>query len=194
MAAGEPVQYPGTCRSVQMDESNKRAGQGDSHVVRFKGDKFGDLSFKDGVHGTFKKKDKEEDFIIMKTDGFPTYHLANVVDDHLMKITHVVRGEEWLISTPKHLALYKAFGWNPPQFAHLGLLAGLDGSKLSKRDASATLEEYQRAHTFPMAMLHWLANLGCSTDPDEPCSRTLEKLSENVSRRLCQSMVKANDL
>lgn len=91
--AGEPTVYPKTCRSVDAAESERRAEAGEKHVVRFKGDAFGILPVRDAVYGPFKKKDAEEDFIILKTDGFPTYHLANVVDDHLMKITHVVRGE-----------------------------------------------------------------------------------------------------
>lgn len=91
--AGKPTIYPGTCRSIDAAESDRRAKAGDSHVVRFKSDKFGRPKLRDAIYGPFQKKDMEEDFILMKTDGFPTYHLANVVDDHLMKITHVIRGE-----------------------------------------------------------------------------------------------------
>lgn len=91
--AGRPTLYPGTCRSVHADESAERAAAGEPHVVRFRGDAFGILGHKDAIYGPFQKKEPEEDFIIFKTDGFPTYHLANVVDDHLMEITHVVRGE-----------------------------------------------------------------------------------------------------
>lgn len=91
--AGKPTVYPGTCRSIDASESDNRAAQGEPHVVRFKGDAFGRPKFRDAIYGSFQKKDPEEDFIVMKTDGFPTYHLANVVDDHLMKITHVIRGE-----------------------------------------------------------------------------------------------------
>lgn len=91
--AGKPTVYPGTCRSIDPAESDRRAKAGESHVVRFKSDKFGRPKLRDAIYGPFQKKDMEEDFILMKTDGFPTYHLANVVDDHLMKITHVIRGE-----------------------------------------------------------------------------------------------------
>lgn len=85
--------YPGTCRNVSEAESERRARDGVPHVVRFKGDAFGRPKFRDAIYGSFQKKDPEEDFVLLKTDGFPTYHLANVVDDHLMKITHVIRGE-----------------------------------------------------------------------------------------------------
>lgn len=91
--AGEPTVYPKTCRSIPEEESAERARRGEGHVVRFKGDAFGVLKVQDAVYGRFEKKDPEEDFIIIKTDGYPTYHFANVVDDHLMKITHVIRGE-----------------------------------------------------------------------------------------------------
>lgn len=97
--AGKPTIYSGACRSVHTDESSNRAASGESHVVRFKGDAFGNLGMRDAIYGQFQKKDKEEDFIIMKTDGYPTYHLANVVDDHLMDITHVIRGEVGLVTT-----------------------------------------------------------------------------------------------
>lgn len=93
LAAGEvATAYPKTCRSIDAAESQRRAAS-EEHVVRFKGDAFGNLPMRDAVYGFFQKKDAEEDFIIVKSDGFPTYHLANVVDDHLMKITHVIRGE-----------------------------------------------------------------------------------------------------
>ncbi|PNY26718.1 glutamate-tRNA ligase, mitochondrial [Tolypocladium capitatum] len=196
--AGKPTVYPGTCRSVDPSESDARAAQGEPHVVRFKGDAFGRPKFRDAIYGSFQKKDPEEDFIVMKTDGFPTYHLANVVDDHLMRITHVIRGEarlhlaftgrevsdcfqEWLISTPKHLALYQAFGWEPPTFAHLGLLVHSDGTKLSKRNDSVNISKYQDQGVFPMALLAWLANLGSSFKSDAKTPRTVDDVADAVS-------------
>lgn len=92
-AAGQSPVYTGTCRSVNDEQSVQRANSGEAHVIRFRGDAFGNLGFKDAIYGPFQKKENEEDFIIIKTDGFPTYHFANVVDDHLMQITHVIRGE-----------------------------------------------------------------------------------------------------
>lgn len=106
--------------------------------------------FDDIVYGrlNFERANAEGDPIIIKSDGYPTYHFANVVDDHLMNITHVLRGVEWQISTPKHLQLYRAFGWTPPQYAHLPLLLNHDGSKLSKRQNNANIEYYRWAENF----------------------------------------------
>ncbi|KAL6890829.1 hypothetical protein GGI43DRAFT_207943 [Trichoderma evansii] len=190
--AGKPTIYPGTCRSIDTAESDRRAKAGESHVVRFKSDKFGRPKLRDAIYGPFQKKDMEEDFILMKTDGFPTYHLANVVDDHLMKITHVIRGEEWLISTPKHVALYEAFGWQAPIFAHLGLLVDIDGSKLSKRNDSVNISKYQNEGTFPMALLAWLANLGSSFKRDVQPPRTVEDVANALTFKFTRGGIKLN--
>ena len=179
--AGKPTIYNGTCRSIDASESSQRAASGETHVVRFKGDTFGQPKLRDAIYGHFQKKDTEEDFIILKSDGFPTYHLANVVDDHLMEVTHVIRGEEWLISAPKHVALYQAFGWQPPTFAHLGLLVNHDGSKLSKRNDDVNLSKYKEGKAFPMALLAWLANLGSSFKSGAKAPRSVEDVAEAVS-------------
>ncbi|RBA20333.1 glutamyl-tRNA synthetase, partial [Fusarium proliferatum] len=177
--AGKSTAYPGTCRTLPRSESDERAARGEAHIVRLDSTRFGTPKFKDAIYGPFQKKEPEEDFVLMKRDGYPTYHLANVVDDHLMKITHVIRGEEWLISTPKHLALYEAFGWEPPTFAHLGLLVSNNGSKLSKRDSSVDLSTYMDQNVFPMALQAWLANLGASMKRDAKTPRTLSDVAEN---------------
>lgn len=190
--AGMPTVYPGTCRSIDAFESTRRAAQGELHVVRFKGDSFGRLKLRDTIYGPFQKRDAEDDFILLKTDGFPTYHLANIVDDHLMKITHVIRGEEWLISTPKHLALYQAFGWEPPTFAHLGLLVNPDGSKLSKRDDSTNISKYRDEGTFPMALLSWLANLGSSFKSDTKMPRTVQNVADALTFKFTRGGIKLN--
>ena len=93
---------------------------------------------------------------LLKSDGFPTYHLANVVDDHLMDITHVIRGDEWISSTPKHILLYEAFGWEPPQFFHMPLLLGMDGKKLSKRRNPTSIFYYRDCGYLPEALLNFL--------------------------------------
>ncbi|CAM1510008.1 Fc.00g003430.m01.CDS01 [Cosmosporella sp. VM-42] len=190
--AGLPTGYPGTCRSLPSEESDKRAAAGEPHVVRLNSGKFGRPTFQDAIYGPFQKKQDEEDFVLMKTDGYPTYHLANVVDDHLMKITHVVRGEEWLISTPKHIALYEAFGWKPPTFAHLGLLVDNDGSKLSKRNASVDLSTYRQQNTFPLALQAWLANLGSSFRTKVPTARTLKEVADNLTFKFTRGGIKLN--
>ncbi|CAG9942064.1 unnamed protein product [Clonostachys rosea f. rosea IK726] len=196
--AGKPTVYPGTCRSVSESDSQQRADAGESHIVRFKGDAFGNVSVRDAIYGPFQKKDVEEDFVLLKTDGFPTYHLANVVDDHLMKITHVIRGEEWLISTPKHVSLYKAFGWEPPTFAHLGLLINDDGTKLSKRNDSANISTYRDQGFSQIPLKIWLAGLGSSfsfdlTKPSLKGSqfpRTLKEIAEALSYKFTKGGIK----
>ncbi|KAM0283381.1 hypothetical protein ACHAQH_002504 [Verticillium albo-atrum] len=159
---GSLVNYPGTCRSVPPDQAARRAANGESHVVRFRSE--GRPSFTDVVYGRYQKNEDESDFILMKTDGYPTYHFANVVDDHLMEITHVIRGVEWLISTPKHIALYDAFNWTPPTFAHAGLLCGPNGEKLSKRNRTIDIDigAYRDQGILPSALNNWLALLGWS--------------------------------
>ncbi|KAM5353929.1 hypothetical protein ACJ41O_000579 [Fusarium nematophilum] len=190
--AGKPTAYPGTCRSLPRDESDRRATSGEPHVVRLDSGRFGTPRFKDAIYGPFQKKEPEEDFVLMKTDGYPTYHLANVVDDHLMKITHVIRGEEWLISTPKHMALYEAFGWKPPTFAHLGLLTSNDGSKLSKRNDSVNLSTYMNQKIFPMALQAWLANLGASFKKGAGVPRFLEDVAEALTFKFTRGGIKLN--
>ncbi|KAG6018059.1 hypothetical protein E4U54_005966 [Claviceps lovelessii] len=191
--AGQSTAYPGTCRSVDAAESDMRANRGDAHVVRFRGDAFGRPILHDAIYGLFQKKEPEEDFVLLKSDGFPTYHLANVVDDHLMKITHVIRGEEWLISTPKHLALYQAFGWDPPTFAHLGLLVNPDGSKMSKRNDSVDLSTYREKGIFPMALLSWLANLGSSFKSGiKAHPLTISDLAKALSFKFTRGGIKLN--
>ncbi|KAF7537538.1 hypothetical protein G7Z17_g12832 [Cylindrodendrum hubeiense] len=190
--AGKPTAYPGTCRSLHRADSDSRAAAGEPHVVRLDSGRFGTPKFKDAIYGPFQKKEPEEDFVLMKTDGYPTYHLANVVDDHLMKITHVIRGEEWLISTPKHLALYEAFGWEAPTFSHLGLLVNNDGSKLSKRHDSVNLSTYQDQNIFPMALQAWLANLGASFKRGHDTPRFLDDVSEALTFKFTRGGIKLN--
>ncbi|KAK4146146.1 putative mitochondrial glutamyl-tRNA synthetase [Dichotomopilus funicola] len=161
-AAGQPTLYPGTCSHIPLEESDDRAHNGQPFAIRFRSAEE-PVSLKDAVYKHFRKADPEDDFVIMKRDGFPTYHFANVVDDHEMYITHVIRGAEWLVSTPKHVELYNAFGWRPPVFAHLPLLVDSNRQKLSKRDNSASMEYYQKGHILPAALLNFAALLGWSS-------------------------------
>lgn len=105
-----------------------------------------------------------DDFILLKSDGYPTYHLANVVDDHFMKISHVLRADEWLASTPRHCLLYQALSWDPPQFVHLPMILGSDRAKLSKRHGATATTEYKKQGYLPQAMVNFLALLGWSLD------------------------------
>ena len=136
----------------------------DEGAIRFKTTKIGKTSWTDLVESkliTFPNN-TQEDFVIIKSDGYPTYNFANVVDDHLMEITHVIRGNEFISSTPKHLMLYKAFNWTPPQFAHLPVLVGEDRSKLSKRHGAKGALEFKKEGFLKESLINFLALLGWS--------------------------------
>ncbi|MCX6780473.1 MAG: glutamate--tRNA ligase [Candidatus Magasanikbacteria bacterium] len=156
-----PTGYDRHCRDLGSDEVKSKMDAGETHVLRMKMPTEGTTVFQDLVHGevTFKNE-LVDDQVILKTDGFPTYHLAMVVDDHLMEFTHVIRGEEWLSSTPKHIQLFKYFGWEVPQIAHLPLLLNADKSKLSKRQGDVAVEDYAKKGYLPEAMINFVAFLG----------------------------------
>jgi len=161
----EPPRYDRRCRNLNEAERAEEAAKGAAPVVRFKTPLSGRTEFDDVVRGrvTFEN-DTLDDFVLLKSDGFPTYHLANVVDDHLMEITHVLRADEWLPSTPRHLLLYDALGYAPPQFVHLPMILGSDRAKLSKRHGAVSLLEYKRQGYLPEAMFNFLGLLGWSLD------------------------------
>lgn len=154
--------YDGRCRHLTEEEVARRKRAGQKFVVRYKNAP-GELDLPpDMIFGTHQPTAVigPDDFVLLKSDGWPTYHLASVVDDHLMEITHVLRGEEWLPSIPKHHKLYRAFGWAPPQFAHLPLLCNPDGTKLSKRRGDTFVQHYQKQGYEPEALLNFLALMG----------------------------------
>jgi len=159
--------YDRHCRTLARDESDRRAAAGEAHVVRLKVPTEGTCIMRDLLRGEVRKEWSEiDDQVLLKSDGFPTYHLANVVDDWLMRITHVIRGEEWLASLPKHLLLYKAFSWDPPVFCHLPLLRNPDKSKLSKRKNPTSINYYRRAGFLPEALRNYLAMMSWSMPGD----------------------------
>ncbi|RAL14905.1 glutamate--tRNA ligase MSE1 [Aspergillus homomorphus CBS 101889] len=171
--AGLAPGYDRKCAGLSAEESAERASRGQEHVVRLKVKVEGYPMYHDFVYGktgrkwTPNKLDLIDriyaDPILLKSDGYPTYHLANVVDDHLMKITHVIRGTEWMPSTPLHVALYDAFKWTPPQFGHVPLLVEPSGQKLSKRNADIDLAFFKdRQGVFPSTLLNFAALLGWS--------------------------------
>ena len=164
---GLPPMYDGHCRDLSLQQiSDKKLKE--SYVVRFRMPKTGQTKLKDLIRGEVAFDNKLlDDPIILKSDGFPTYHLANVIDDHEMKISHVIRGEEWLPSTPKHLLLYQAFGWPEPQFAHLPLLLNPDKSKLSKRQGDVAVEDYLEKGYLPEALLNFVLLLGWNPKTDQ---------------------------
>ncbi|MFP4547427.1 MAG: glutamate--tRNA ligase [Fidelibacterota bacterium] len=160
--------YDGHCRILSKEKVNKKIAAGEPYVVRQKVPAGREVVFYDIVRGKVTFASKEiDDQVLLKSDGFPTYHLANVVDDHYMKISHVVRGEEWLISTPKHILLYESFGWKPPKFAHLSLLLNSDKSKLSKRQGDVSVEDYREKGYLREALINFLALLGWNPGNDE---------------------------
>jgi glutamyl-tRNA synthetase len=160
-----PPRYDGRCRSLTQDEVAQRLASGESSVVRFKTPPDGETTFNDQIRGpvTFANATLN-DYVLLKSDGYPTYHLANVVDDHDMRITHVMRADEWISSTPLHVMLYAALGWTPPLFAHLPMILGPDKSKLSKRHGATTVIEYRTEGYLPEALFNFLALLGWSLD------------------------------
>jgi glutamyl-tRNA synthetase len=172
-----PPRYDGRCLSIPLAESAERA-QREPFVVRLRVPDIGIAVVNDLRRGRVEFEWSAVDMqVLMKSDGMPTYHLANVVDDHLMGITHVMRGEEWLSSAPKHLLLYEYFGWEPPQIAHLPLLRNPDKSKLSKRKNPTSILFYQRMGYLPEALLNFLGILmGSASDGEELLS--LEQLIE----------------
>ena len=173
--------YDRRYRELDRAEVRTRLDAGQSHVVRLKMPLDGDTTFVDGLRGEISIANTQlDDQILLKSDGFPTYHLANVVDDHLMEITHVIRAEEWIPSTPKHVQLYRAFGWELPTFIHLGLLRNQDKSKISKRKNPVSLEYYRAEGYLPAAMVNFLGRMGFSL-PDDREKFTFEEMLAEFS-------------
>lgn len=173
--------YDGFCRNISLEEAQSRIEKGEMHVVRMKMPREGVTLCEDMIRGTVEFQNAlVDDQVIVKSDGFPTYHLAAVVDDHDMEITHVIRGEEWLSSTPKHITLYRLFGWEPPQFAHLPLLVNVERQKLSKRHGDVAVEDFRAKGYLPEAMINFVAFLGWNPG-DEREIFSLEELVQEFS-------------
>lgn len=153
--------YDNRCRYLDKNEAKEMLKKQSTYCIRFKlssePEPFRDMIYGDVLHDISKT---EGDPIIVKSDGYPTYHFANVVDDHLMEISHVLRGVEWQVSTPKHIMLYKAFGWDPPVYGHLPLILNTDGSKLSKRQGDIKIESFRKQGIFPLALLNYVISAG----------------------------------
>ncbi len=161
LAAKLPPRYNGAHRELSQTQIDAFLAEGRPYVIRLKVPAEGETSFRDELRGDINfSHNNVDDQVLMKSDGFPTYHLANVVDDHLMHITDVIRAEEWISSTPKHVLLYQAFGWDLPRFWHMPLLRNLDKSKISKRKNPVSLVYYQQAGFLPEAMINFLGLMG----------------------------------
>lgn len=167
-AAKQGTGYDRRCRDLTPAQREELAGQNPNPVIRFKMKSEGRTEFDDAVRGRVGFENSlQDDFVAIKADGFPTYHFASVVDDHLMEITHVIRGDEWLSSAPKHLQLYEAFGWTPPVWVHPPLILDTSGKKLSKRSGVSTaVADYITQGYLPDAMLNFLATMGWSSGED----------------------------
>ena len=156
---GKRVGYDRRYRNLSPEEIQAREGQ--PFVIRLKVHLTGECIYEDAIKGRITCPWADvDDQVLLKSDGFPTYHLANVVDDHLMKITHVIRGDEWMSSTPKHMCLYESFGWTPPVFMHMPLLLGKDGKKLSKRKNPTSIFFFRDSGYLPEALLNFLTLMG----------------------------------
>ncbi|MEA2103895.1 MAG: glutamate--tRNA ligase [Candidatus Cloacimonadota bacterium] len=180
--------YDGKCRNLSEDEVKEKLGEDTPFVIRLKFPKEGKTVFYDKIRGKVEFNNSEvDDQILMKADGYPTYHLANVVDDHLMKISHVIRGEEWITSVPKHIFLYESFGWDLPKFVHLPLLLNPDKSKLSKRQGDVAVEKYLEKGYLPEAMINFIALLGWHAAGDREIYSLKELEKEFSLNRISKS-------
>jgi glutamyl-tRNA synthetase len=170
--------YDGHCRTLTPEESARRALAKEPFVIRLAMPRTGETEFKDRLRGVIKFSNLElDDQVLLKSDGFPTYHLANVVDDHLMEITHVIRAEEWISSTPKHVILYRAFGWQEPEWIHMPLLRNADKSKISKRKNPTSLDYYRDVGILPEVLRNYLGLMGWSIAGDRE-KFTLDEMVE----------------
>ena len=166
-ARHELTRYDRHCRDIAPAEAAARA-RTEPHVVRLKVPDEGTLGIDDLVHGHIEwQANTIEDQVVLKSDGFPTYHLAVVVDDHVMGITHIMRGDEWVASVPKHLLIFRAFGWDVPPMAHFPSVLGPDGKKLSKRHGSTAVAQFREDGYLPEALINYLALIGWSPGTEE---------------------------
>ena len=164
-ARKQPPGYDRHCRALPRDEIDANVAEGKPSVVRFAMPLAGETRFVDLIRGEIVYQNATlEDLVLLKSDGYPTYHLANVVDDHLMAITHITRGPEWIPSAPLHVRLYAAFGWEMPVLAHMPLILAPGGGKLSKRHGATAMEEFRAQGYLPEALTNYLALLGWSYD------------------------------
>ncbi|WP_461482722.1 glutamate--tRNA ligase [Porticoccus sp.] len=176
MARGETPKYDGRGLALSSEEVSRRLANGEPHVIRMKVPEEGVCAFQDMLRGEIEIPWFQVDMqVLLKADGMPTYHLANVVDDHLMAITHVIRGEEWINSAPKHILLYQYFGWEMPQLCHMPLLRNPDKSKLSKRKNPTSITYYRDMGYLPEAVINYLGRMGWSM-PDESEKFTLDEM------------------
>ncbi|MFI3210079.1 MAG: glutamate--tRNA ligase [Peptostreptococcaceae bacterium] len=167
-ANGENPKYDGHCRNLTKEEVQSRMDSGESYVIRLRLPENYTIKFVDLVRGETEFNTNDlDDQVLIKADGFPTYHFAVVVDDYLMKITHVIRGEEWVSSTPKHVYLYEAFGWQAPTFVHLPNILNTEKKKLSKRQGDVAVDDFKKKGYLPQGLINYVALVGWSPEDNQ---------------------------
>lgn len=186
-----PPKYDGRCRPIAPGEAEERVAAGEPHVVRFRMPEEGEVRFRDVVRGELSFANADlDDFVLIKSDGRPTYNFAVVVDDAKMKITHVIRGDDHISNTPRQVHLYRALGYRIPKFAHLPMILGSDGTRLSKRHGATSIDWYRDRRYLPDALVNYLALLGWSLDGKRelfPRKTLVEKFSlKKVSKNPAQ--------
>lgn len=165
---GLDPKYDGHCRELSQEEIQDKLDKGEDYVIRMKLPENKSITFNDIVRGKVSIHTSDmDDQVLIKADGFPTYHFAVVVDDHMMDITHVIRGEEWLTSTPKHVLLYQMFGWKAPTFVHLPNILNADRKKLSKRQGDVAVEDFRNKGYLPEALVNYIALVGWSPEDNK---------------------------
>jgi len=177
----QPPGYDRLCRDLSSEDQEQKESVGITPVVRFRTPPEGKTGYTDLIWGDVSFENSTiDDFVLLKSDGYPTYHLANVVDDNAMAVTHVLRAEEWISSTPRHLLLYRSLEFEPPEFAHFPMILGNDRAKLSKRHGAVSIAEYREGGYLPEAMVNFLALLGWSLD-DKTEIMSLDEIMRNFS-------------
>jgi glutamyl-tRNA synthetase len=189
-----PPKYDGRCRSLIGGDENRYIDEGRKPVVRFKTPQEGVTEFDDKVRGKVNFENKLlDDFVMLKSSGSPTYNFAVVVDDYEMKISHVIRGDDHISNTPRQILLYEALGWKKPQFAHVPMILGSDGSRLSKRHGATSLNYYKEEGYLPEAVMNYLALLGWATEDSQQIF-DIEELKEKFSLERCAKSAAIFDL
>lgn len=174
------TKYDGRCRNLTEREVKNLKKSKKYYVIRFKTPNKEKVEFRDLLKGPIEFQNIINDFIILRTDGYPTYHLASVIDDHLMEITHIIRGDEWVSSTPKHVLIYEAFGWDCPYFVHLPTILSIKGGKLSKREGAVGIKEFREKGYLPEAIINFIIFLGWNPGTNEEIF-SLEELTKLFS-------------
>ena len=176
---GETPRYDGHCKNLSKEEIEKKIAAGEEYGIRLKLPENTDITFDDRIKGKITiNTDELDDQVLIKSDGFPTYHFAVVIDDHMMGITHVVRGEEWISSTPKHIYLYDCFGWEKPEYVHLPTVLGQDHKKLSKRNGDVSVELFINKGYLKDALINYISLLGWSPKGNEEILSMEELIKE----------------